>query len=182
MIVLEVNMENSQRENDVVSSNVKVFIEILKKWRNTLWESAMKGSTAFLVPFLDDFSSMQKSVVECKDDISSELLGEFYNEFYKTIFLLYKCLGKAQKDNCLPASAEDCQDIDVLINSLERTISEIPDVSEVVSSLRDEDPTPKEKLKEYGFSDDQILQLITSKKVPFLSILDTEFEETTKEI
>lgn len=146
-----------EAETEVFSKN----IDILRGWRETIWDSVFKRTSAFLVPYLDGLFEMQEELVNFKQYAPNEVHENFLKEYNMTMLLLQKSLIKSCNENLLPHTEEDQIKVKELISKI-GTYQQDKDLEEVIALLRNEDPSVKKALEDLGLPQEKIEEIIAS--------------------
>lgn len=162
--------------SELVKSEINIVernIDILKSWRETLWDSVSKGTSAFFVSYLDDIFNIYEKLNDFRQYLPDEVWNDFVREYQMTMFLIRKCLIKSLNDNFLPASEEDQSKIKELITKIEVMQQNYNDIDTIVTLLRQEDPSTRKSLETLGLPKERIDDIIASGYV-VESVLDVK--------
>lgn len=174
-------MEKKEQTNGDYSTLAKpkenIFfqkIDLLKSWRKRLWESVFKGSSAFLVPHLDNIIAILDELTHFKQYASDEVYKEFVQEYYMTMLLLQKCLIKSVNEGLLPHDEVEQLNIQDLISKIENLQQNKDNMESILASLREEDPSTQLALENLGLSQEKIEEII-STGYTVESVLDVKY-------
>lgn len=148
-------------------------IDILKSWRKTLWNSVLKGTSAFLITYLGDIYGMLEELTNFRQYAPDDIYEEFVKEYHMTMFLLQKCLIKSVNEDLLPADEEEKLKIKGLISKIGVSQQDKGNMESVIASLKSEDPSAQKTLENLGLSQEKIEEIIASGYT-VESILDVE--------
>lgn len=156
-------------ETDIFQQN----IDILKSWRKTLWDSAFKGTSAFLISYLGSIYEMLEDLTNFRQYAPDEIYEEFVREYDMTMVLLQKCLIKSVNEALLPADENEQLKIKELISKIGVSQQNNRNMEAVISALRAEDPSTRKTLEKLGLPKDKIEKILTSG-YSVKSVLDVE--------
>lgn len=156
-------------ENNIFRQN----IDILKSWRQTLWDSVLKGTSAFLLPHMEGIYELKEEMTNYKQYASLDTYEEFLKEYDMTMVLLQKCLIKSVNEKLLPVSEEEQNKINDLISKIEIDHQKAKNMDSIILALREEDPSIQKVLENLGFPKEKIEEIIASGYT-IDSILDIE--------
>lgn len=154
--------------NDIFHQN----IDILRKYRKTIWDSVLNDTSAFLISCLDGVYEIKEDMDKYKQYTSNEIYEEFIKEYDMTMFLLKNALIKSTNENLLPASEEEQVKIKDLISKITAQ-QENNNLESVISALRLEDPSTRKTLEDLGLPKEKIEKIIASGYT-VESVLDVE--------
>ena len=147
--------------------------EMLKQWREILWDSGAKRSAVFMLPYLKGIYGMKSNLDEIREYVSPEIYESFIKEYNMTIYLLYKCLIKLRNKYSFSINESDNLEIDSIISQVSNYIENSMDVNSTLLALREEDQSTQKVLKEIGLPEDKIEEIILAGH-RLDSVLDTE--------
>lgn len=148
-------------------------INILKNYREDIWDSILYGTTAFLAKHLEDIIEWKDQTKEARDLLSEELNSAFLKEYYMTMVLLEKGLLKAVEKDLLSTNEEERERIKKIQERLAIISGEIPNREAIENEIRKEDPSTYRYLKSLGLGEERIQEIVDSG-FQFPSILDEE--------
>lgn len=168
--------------SELVKSEIKIVeknIEILRSWRETLWDSVFKGTSAFFVSYLDDIFNVYEQLDNFRLYLPDEVWSNFVREYQMTMFLIQKCLIKSLNDNLVPASEEDQLKIKDLITKIEIMQQNYSDIDTIVMLLKKEDPSTRKSLEDLGLPKERIDEIVASG-YSVESVLDVKLMGNTR--
>lgn len=161
---MENNNTNSGDYSTLISAEENLFhqyIDILKSWRETLWDTVSKGISSFLISYTDGLYEMQADMSKFKQYVSDEVYEEFLKEYDMTMLLLRNSLIKSTNENLLPSDEEEQTEINELISNIELSLQD-KDIESIIFSLRKEDPSTRKALEGLGLPQEKIDEIIAS--------------------
>ena len=136
------------------------YIKILQDWRITLWDSSLLGTSSFLATNIKDICDLKDDMADF-NFASEEVVEEFEKEFYMTMHLLEKCLIKSERKKMTPSSDE----YKIAVEEIKSKLSEYSDSihgEEILTALREEDPTAHKALEQLGLESEAIERVLVS--------------------
>lgn len=161
-----INMNNIDGDNSTLIESetniLKKNIDILKSWRETLWDSVFKGTSAFLISDLGNVYEMLEDLTSFKQYVPDKIYEEFVREYDMTMLLLQKCLIKSVNDALLPADENEQLMVKELISKIEDSQQNNGNMGAVIQSLRAEDPSTRKTLENLDLPKEKIDEILAS--------------------
>lgn len=158
---MEKEIKINEEKWPIFSELLEENINELRRYREMLWESSVKGTTGFYVQYFEGIFSIKESVEKIKDHLSDENYKLYLKEYNMTILLLESCLLKAKTGNSF-LSTQDKQLIEQTMSKISIDRRQIANKEEISLYLSEEDPTTRLKSQHLGLAQNIIEDAINN--------------------